>query len=232
MKINNPEKMQNEKNSKTTCYNTNNKDCISLNYCSKIKEKFIVLKNEDPLQKNKMMHVKKRKKNGPYLKPKFSINNKSSFSLKTYDNTENKENKDNNESLQNIYLNFYKVYYDENGKKVKIIKNKNSFQKKKTKELILSQNSYTNFDSTLMKKRNIDRINQKFSTEFLDIKTYNSRLTGTKKNNKECKCKHLYIDTPSQITTTENKSNASQKVVKKYDTNKENNSNIKNNIYE
>ena len=92
-------------------------------------------KSEILFKINRNQQLKTLTNNKPYLKPKFLIINKNSF----YIRNNNIRNNDNiNEEINNIYLNFFKIYYDENGKRVKIIKNKSNY-KNKLKELVLTQ---------------------------------------------------------------------------------------------
>ena len=73
---------------------------------------------------SKVNSEKKSINNEPYLKPTFQKRNKNVISIKNI--KKNIINNNFNEDINNIYLNFFKIYYDENGKKIKIWKkNKN-----------------------------------------------------------------------------------------------------------
>ena len=224
---------------------------------NKIKELEIIIKNtkiENKIPKipksngnSKLNSIQKSKKTPnkePYLKPKFCVKNKNSFSIKHKNKNLNKNKTNNNNSndeINNIYLNFFKVYYDENGKKIKIIKNKSNYKKNKSKEIVLTQksnnknirsntniinyniNNYNNNNSNnnYINKENND--NNKFK------KNYNTDLSDSifskkKDNNKNnlLEIKYFYPDTPSQSTATDNKSIAKSGTVL---TNKDDNNN-------
>ena len=204
---------------------------------NKIKEFEIIIKNtkiENKIPKipksnyySKLNSIQKSKKTPnkePYLKPKFCVKDKNSFSIKH--KNKNKINNNNaNDEINNIYLNFFKVYYDENGKKIKIIKNKSNYKKNKSKELVLTQksnnnnirsntniinyniNNFSNNSNNFINKRTSDsnKIKKNYTTELPD-----SILTKKKENNKNSmiEIKYFYPDTPSQSTATDNKSNA------------------------
>ena len=229
---------------------------------NKIKELEIIIKNtkiENKIPKipksngnSKLNSIQKSKKTPnkePYLKPKFCVKNKNSFSIKHKNKNLNKNktnNNNTNDEINNIYLNFFKVYYDENGKKIKIIKNKSNYKKNKSKEIVLTQksnnknirsntniinyniNNYNNNNSNnnYINKENND--NNKFK------KNYNTDLSDSifskkKENNKNnlMEIKYFYPDTPSQSTATDNKSIAKSGTVL---TNKDDNNNNNNNI--
>ena len=224
---------------------------------NKIKELEIIIKNtkiENKIPKipksngnSKLNSIQKSKKTPnkePYLKPKFCVKNKNSFSIKHKNKNLNKNktnNNNTNDEINNIYLNFFKVYYDENGKKIKIIKNKSNYKKNKSKEIVLTQksnnknirsntniinyniNNYNNNNSNnnYINKENND--NNKFK------KNYNTDLSDSifskkKENNKNnlMEIKYFYPDTPSQSTATDNKSIAKSGTVL---TNKDDNNN-------
>ena len=224
---------------------------------NKIKELEIIIKNtkiENKIPKipksngnSKLNSIQKSKKTPnkePYLKPKFCVKNKNSFSIKHKNKNLNKNktnNNNTNDEINNIYLNFFKVYYDENGKKIKIIKNKSNYKKNKSKEIVLTQksnnknirsntniinyniNNYNNNNSNnnYINKENND--NNKFK------KNYNTDLSDSifskkKDNNKNnlIEIKYFYPDTPSQSTATDNKSIAKSGTVL---TNKDDNNN-------
>ena len=160
--------------------------------------------NENILRKNKsegifkrLKQAKKKENKGPYSKPKCQNKNKNSFSIKN----PNKKNNA-NEEIKNIYLNFFKVYYDENGNKVKIINNKSNYKENKSKELLLTQNNIESYNSWVNKRNNV--IKNNYITEFLDIKKNNN----INNSNKESTIDIIYLnpETPTQSTTTENKS--------------------------
>ena len=224
---------------------------------NKIKELEIIIKNtkiENKIPKipksngnSKLNSIQKSKKTPnkePYLKPKFCVKNKNSFSIKHKNKNLNKNktnNNNTNDEINNIYLNFFKVYYDENGKKIKIIKNKSNYKKNKSKEIVLTQksnnknirsntniinyniNNYNNNNSNnnYINKENNDNIKLK--------KNYNTDLSDSifskkKDNNKNnlIEIKYFYPDTPSQSTATDNKSIAKSGTVL---TNKDDNNN-------
>jgi len=208
---------------------------------NKIKELEIIIKNtkiENKIPKipksngnSKLNSIRKSKKTPnkePYLKPKFCVKNKNSFSIKHKNKNLNKnKNSSNNvnDEINNIYLNFFKVYYDENGKKIKIIKNKSNYKKNKSKELVLTQksnnknirsntniinyntNSFNNNSNNYINKKIIDsnKIKKNYTNELSD-----SILPKKKDSNKNnmIEIKYFYPDTPSQSTATDNKSNA------------------------
>ena len=228
----------------------------NFNQSGKIIEKFIVINNENTIPKeiekenyirrqksnyflklNNIPYLKIPKRNEPYLKPKFERKNKNSFSIKNKNSNKTNSNNNNNDEIKNIYLNFFKVYYDENGKKVKIIKNKSNYKENNSKELVLTQNN-KDFDNDLVNERNNHKLKKNFTTEFFDTKrincsTYKDKIIGFK---------YFSPETPSQSTTTDNKSNAksgktstkeeiNSNYNKKVILNKNANNNIKRNIH-
>ena len=202
---------------------------------NKIKELEIIIKNtkiENKIPKipksngnSKLNSIQKSKKTPnkePYLKPKFCVKNKNSFSIKHKNKNLNKNktnNNNTNDEINNIYLNFFKVYYDENGKKIKIIKNKSNYKKNKSKEIVLTQKSnnknirsntniinYNNnsTDNYINKRANDSNIFKKnYTTELSD--SIFSKKKDINKNNL-IEIKYFYPDTPSQSTATDNKS--------------------------
>ena len=229
---------------------------------NKIKELEIIIKNtkiENKIPKipksngnSKLNSIQKSKKTPnkePYLKPKFCVKNKNSFSIKHKNKNLNKNktnNNNTNDEINNIYLNFFKVYYDENGKKIKIIKNKSNYKKNKSKEIVLTQksnnknirsntniinyniNNYNNNNSNnnYINKENNDnnKLKKNYNTDLSD-----SIFSKKKENNKNnlMEIKYFYPDTPSQSTATDNKSIAKSGTVL---TNKDDNNNNNNNI--
>ena len=207
------------------------------NHSGKIIEKFIVINNGNTIPKQKKVkeienenyirrqksniffklsnipYLKIPKGNEPYLKPKFQRKNKNSFSIKNKKSNVNHNNI--NEENKNIYLNFFKVYYDENGKKVKIIKNKSNYKENKSKELVLTQNN-KDLNNDWVNERNNYKIKKNFTTEFFDKKIINDSIY----RDNIIGFKYFSPETPSQSTTTENKSNAkSGKNIKKEEIN-------------
>ena len=191
----------------------------------KIKEFEIVIKNlkinnnslkrqksDNIFKINKNQHLKKPINKEPYLKPTFQPKNKNSFSIKS----NNKQNNI-NDDIKNIYLNFFKVYYDENGKKVKIIKNKSNCKENKSKEIILTQNGIT-----LNKNLANDRNNKLKKNDITDCLGITNTVNYNKNKENKIRMKFFYPDTPSQSTTTEKKSNERSR------NNEDNFSNIKN----
>ena len=181
---------------------------------NKIKEFEIVIKNsktnENYLRRQKsdnifkiknIPNLKKALYNEPYLKPTVQLKNKNYFSIKN-SRTKN-DNKYFNDDKKNIYLNFFKVYYDENGKKVKIIKNKSNYKEIKSKELILTQNN-KELNNEWINKRNNNKLKKNNNSDFYII-TNNLQINNNKDNSN--RIKYINLDTPSQSTTTENKSN-------------------------
>ena len=158
---------------------------------SKIKELEISLK---PNKINSIISPK----NEPYLKPKFHIKNRNSFCIKN-NNSKNKYNNSfkTNDIRQDINLNLFKLYYDEQGEQVKIIKDKNFY--------IDNQNNNNNdIDNNSNYKTN----NKIGKSDFIDdlSSTNDTKNTRTKKSKNSLEIKSLYLDTPSQSTTRKNKS--------------------------
>ena len=171
-------------------------------------------KSNNIFKLNLIPNLKKPPNNEPYLKPKFQIKNKNSFSIKNKNKNTNTNNINinnncnsnsnnntniNNDEIKNIYLNFFKVYYDENGKKVKIIKNKSNYKENKSKEIILTQKNNMDINNDWIRDRN-NNLRKNYKTDTFDTKNNND------KNLVEMKC--ISPETPSQSTTTDNKSNA------------------------
>ena len=156
---------------------------------------------------SKVKSAKKSINNEPYLKPTFQMNNKNSISIKNI--KKNKISNNNlNEEINNIYLNFFKVYYDENGKKIKIIKNKSTLKKNKSRELLLTQKNL-NSNKISVNKGNI--FNKKKLKKNCDTDILNINSPKKIEDNNIIEIKYHYPDTPSQSTTTENKSLAKSK---------------------
>ena len=158
---------------------------------SKIKELEISLK---PNKINSIISPK----NEPYLKPKFHIKNRNSFCIKN-NNSKNKYNNSfkTNDVRKDINLNLFKLYYDEQGEQVKIIKDKNFY--------IDNQNNNNNdIDNNSNYKTN----NKIGKSDFIDdlSSTNDTKNTRTKKSKNSLGIKSLYLDTPSQSTTRKNKS--------------------------
>ena len=149
----------------------------------KIKEKFILLNEEKTVRKenkikdlgisvknsttsqinmivpktsnnSKVKSAKKTINNEPYLKPTFQMKNKNAISIKNKKKNKNSNNL--NEEINNIYLNFFKIYYDENGKKIKIIKNKSNLKKNKSRELLLTQKNINSHKILVNKGNNFN----------------------------------------------------------------------------
>ena len=158
---------------------------------------------------SKVHSAKKSINNEPYLKPKFQKNNKNAISIKI--KKKNKINNNLNEEINNIYLNFFKIYYDENGKKIKIIKNKSTLKKNKSKELLLTQKNIASNKILANKDNKGNNFNEKKLKK--NCETENLHINSTKKadDNNIIEIKYHYPDTPSQSTTTENKSLAKSK---------------------
>ena len=159
-------------------------------------------KSNNIFKLKKINSLKETQNNEPYLKPKFQIKNKNCFSIKNNNIRNNTNNNNANDEIKNIYLNFFKVYYDENGKKIKIIKNKNNYKENNSKEIILTQNNKKYHQKII--RRNNEHLKKNYTTEFLNTKNkyeYNNKDSAIKK-------KYMYPETPSQSTTTDNKSNA------------------------
>ena len=227
---------------------------------NKIKELEIIIKNtkiENKIPKipksngnSKLNSIQKSKKTPnkePYLKPKFCVKNKNSFSIKHKNKNLNKNktnNNNTNDEINNIYLNFFKVYYDENGKKIKIIKNKSNYKKNKSKEIVLTQKSnnknirsntniinynINNYNNNNSNNNYINKESKESNDNNKLKKNYNTDLSDSifskkKDNNKNnlMEIKYFYPDTPSQSTATDNKSIAKSGTVL---TNKDDNNN-------
>ena len=199
----------------------NDKNYGSNNHPGKIKEKFIKLNEEKPIRNvkrikdlgisdkysmlshiikkspktsnnSKAKNIKNSNNNEPYSKPTFQIKTHNAISIKN-EKKKNKISNNLNDEINNIYLNFIKIYYDENGKKIKIIKNKSNIKRNKTKELLLTHkkinlnkflvNNGNNFNEKKLKK--------KCETDIFDI---NAAKKNDDNNIKEKK--KYYPDTP------------------------------------
>ena len=154
-------------------------------------------KSNNIFEINKIQNLKNTNHNEPYLKPKLERKNKNSFSLKN----KKQNNNDMNDEIKNIYLNFFQVYYDENGKKIKIIKNKSNYKENKSKEIILTQNNKES-NNEIKNKRKNNNLKKNYATEFLNF----SKNNNIKENRFETK--FFRSETPSQSTTNENTSYA------------------------
>ena len=230
MKINN-------RREKSDFNNTLNSNMYNdFNQSGKIMEKLIIINNENTIPKdqkirefeiviknmnvnetnitrkksnnmsrlNRIPNLKKPPNKEPYLKPKFQVKNKNSFSIK---NNNYNNNTITHDEIKNIYLNFFKVYYDENGKKVKIIKNKSNYKENKSKEIILTQKNNININNDWIIDRN-NQLRKNYTTEIFDTKLSN--------NDNYVGIKYISPESPSQSTTIENKSNTkSGKNIKK-----------------
>ena len=180
---------------------------IDFNNPGKIQEKLITINaNKIPFPKeNKIKELeitlKPRKINRiispkiePYLKPKCKLKNRNSFCIKNK-NSKNKEKIEfkTNGTINDLNLNMLKLFNEENGK---IIKDKNNNKENNNCLNNINNNEYSNTinNKTNRKiKNNNNNINESSYTK-------NSKTKNTKK------IKYLYTDTPSQSTTTENKS--------------------------
>ena len=231
MNINIYKEKQNEENSQKF----NNKKLGKNIQPGKIMEKYIMLNEEKTVRNEKrikdsgieVMHStlsqinmkvpktsnnskvnspKKSINNEPYLKPTFQKNNKNVISIKK----KNKISNNLNEEINNIYLNFFKIYYDEKGKKIKIIKNKSTLKKNKSKELLLTQKNISSNKNLVNKGNDFNekKLKSNCETDILDI---NSKKKID--DNNIIEIKYHYPDTPSQSTTTENKSLAKSRSV-------------------
>jgi len=179
---------------------------------NKIKELEITLKP------NKINRIISPQNNQPYLKPKFKLKNRNSFFIKKKNNKNKTKNEFmTNEGIKDLNLNLLKIYYDENEKSIKIIRDKDMNKEKKQKvykyDIKNNLNSNKNTD-----KKNINKNNNDLSS---------LKNTKSKKGNN---FKYLYPDTPSQSTTTENKSDTKSRKaqIKNGTTNSKKQSNGKN----
>ena len=155
-------------------------------------------KSNNIFEINKIQNLKNINHNEPYLKPKLERKNKNSFSMKN----KKQNNNDMNDEIKNIYLNFFQVYYDENGKKIKIIKNKSNYKENKSKEIILTQNNKESNNEIKNKRKNNNLKKNYTTTELLNF----SKNNNIKENRFETK--FFRSETPSQSTTNENTSYA------------------------
>ena len=189
------------------------------NYIQKIQEFKITLKNikikendlKSPnyIKSKKSLNSNKVKYNEPYLKPKFK--NKNSLSIKK----DIKKSNFNNDEMKNIYLDFFKIYYDENGKRVKIIKNKQNYKENKSKELVLTQNkkylnnnNWTNINKNKLKKN--------IKTELFDIKNGNNNNDDNKDNkDNNFQLKYVFPEIPPQNISNENEDKSNGKNINK-----------------
>ena len=154
---------------------------------NRIKELEITLK---PRKINRIISPK----NEPYLKPKCKLKNRNSFCIKNK-NSKNKEKIEfkTNDTINDLNLNMLKLFNEENGK---IIQDKNNNKENNNclNNININNNEYSNTIN--------NKTNRKIKNNNINESSYtkNSKAKNTKK------IKYLYTDTPSQSTTTENKS--------------------------
>jgi len=189
--------------------NSNILNNIDINSQGKIQEKLITINAhnipypkenkikelEITLKPNKINNIIISPKNDhqPYLKPKFNLKNRNSFFIKSKNKV--KTEFMTNDGIKDLNLNLLRIYYDENGKNIKIIREKD-INKEKEKEKNNKNDIKNNSNNkTSNKKNKINNINDSSSNKNTKSKK------GTSKENK-----YFYPDTPSQSTTTENKS--------------------------
>ena len=174
---------------------------------NKIKELDIVIKNskmENNISQKRDNNSKinnvlksslRASNNSPYLKPKFPTKDKNFLSIKNrIDN--------NNEEINNIYLNLFKVYYDENGKKIKIINSKSNYKKNNSKEIVLTQknsNLKLNLIDKKNNKNNTNKIKKNYSTKYFGINPAKKAIENINE------IMYFYQDTPSKSTKNINK---------------------------
>ena len=193
--------------------NSNILNNIDINSQGKIQEKLITINAhsgpcpkenkikelEITLKPNKIYDkiISPKNDHQPYLNPKFKLKNRNSFFIKNKNKGKTKFMT--NDGIKDLNLNLLRIYYDENGKNIKIIREKDiNKEKEKEKEKNNNKNDIKNNNSNNKisnKKNKINNINDSSNNK-------NNKLK--KSNNKENK--YLYPDTPSQSTTTENKS--------------------------
>ena len=191
---------------------TINANKISFPKENRIKELEITLK---PRKINRIISPK----NEPYLKPKCKLKNRNSFCIKNK-NSKNKEKIEfkTNDRINELNLNMLKLFKEENGKKIKIIQDKNNNQE--------NNNYLNNINNNDYKNSTNNKTNKKIKNNNINESSYmkNSKTKNAKK------IKYLYTDTPSQSTTTENKSDTKSRKTqtKNGTTNSKKQSNIKN----
>ena len=190
--------------------NSNILNNIDINSQGKIQEKLITINAhnipypkenkikelEITLKPNKINNIIISPKNDhqPYLKPKFKLKNRNSFFIKSKNKV--KTEFMTNDGIKDLNLNLLRIYYDENGKNIKIIREKD-INKEKEKEKNNKNDIKNNSNNkTSNKKNKINNINDSSSNK----NTKSKKGTNSKEN------KYFYPDTPSQSTTTENKS--------------------------
>ena len=190
--------------------NSNILNNIDINSQGKIQEKLITINAhnipypkenkikelEITLKPNKINNIIISPKNDhqPYLKPKFKLKNRNSFFIKS--KNKGKTEFITNDGIKDLNLNLLRIYYDENGKNIKIIREKD-INKEKEKEKNNKNDIKNNSNNkTSNKKNKINNINDSSSNK----NTKSKKGTNSKEN------KYFYPDTPSQSTTTENKS--------------------------
>ena len=190
--------------------NSNILNNIDINSQGKIQEKLITINAhnipypkenkikelEITLKPNKINNIIISPKNDhqPYLKPKFKLKNRNSFFIKSKNKV--KTEFMTNDGIKDLNLNLLRIYYEENGKNIKIIREKD-INKEKEKEKNNKNDIKNNSNNkTSNKKNKINNINDSSSNK----NTKSKKGTNSKEN------KYFYPDTPSQSTTTENKS--------------------------
>ena len=190
--------------------NSNILNNIDINSQGKIQEKLITINAhnipypkenkikelEITLKPNKINNIIISPKNDhqPYLKPKFKLKNRNSFFIKSKNKV--KTEFMTNDGIKDLNLNLLRIYYDENGKNIKIIREKD-INKEKEKEKNNKNDIKNNSNNkTSNKKNKINNINDSSS----------NKNTKSKKGTNSIENKYFYPDTPSQSTTTENKS--------------------------
>ena len=190
--------------------NSNILNNIDINSQGKIQEKLITINAhnipypkenkikelEITLKPNKINNIIISPKNDhqPYLKPKFNLKNRNSFFIKSKNKV--KTEFMTNDGIKDLNLNLLRIYYDENGKNIKIIREKD-INKEKEKEKNNKNDIKNNSNNkTSNKKNKINNI----------IDSSSNKNTKSKKGTNSKENKYFYPDTPSQSTTTENKS--------------------------
>ena len=190
--------------------NSNILNNIDINSQGKIQEKLITINAhnipypkenkikelEITLKPNKINNIIISPKNDhqPYLKPKFKLKNRNSFFIKS--KNKGKTEFITNDGIKDLNLNLLRIYYDENGKNIKIIREKDINKEKEKEKNNKNDIKNNSGDGTSNKKNKINNINDSSSNK----NTKSKKGTNSKEN------KYFYPDTPSQSTTTENKS--------------------------
>ena len=190
--------------------NSNILNNIDINSQGKIQEKLITINAhnipypkenkikelEITLKPNKINNIIISPKNDhqPYLKPKFNLKNRNSFFIKSKNKV--KTEFMTNDGIKDLNLNLLRIYYDENGKNIKIIREKDIIKEKEKEKNNKNDIKNNSNNKTSNKKNKINNINDSSSNK----NTKSKKGTNSKEN------KYFYPDTPSQSTTTENKS--------------------------